>query len=77
MAGRRAQAAVLRKTDWQPTHSGRKNGRGKKIQSMIFDVLHTNCNISFISRARRIFTCISDSGSRPKTNYFFCLHTTN
>jgi hypothetical protein len=31
---------------------------------MIFDVLNTKCNTSFISRGRRIFTPVSDLGSR-------------
>ena len=62
MVGRRVSGApVPQKTDSEPTPVG--TWQGNKIRwMMIFDVLNTKCNTSFISRGRRIFAPVSDSG---------------
>ena len=43
-----------------PNPPWREQWKGEKIQSMLFHVLNTKCNTSFISRVRRAFTYVSD-----------------
>lgn len=38
--------------------------KSEKIQLMLFHVLNTKCNTPFISRVRRMFSYVSDMGSR-------------